>query len=323
MAELYRAAAELLAKEDFDDVLLVCHSSPDGDTLGSAFALCRALKKLSKRCAVRFDKRDDHTFDFITDGAPPLDFEVKKLVTVDVADLSLIGYELEKEPDAVIDHHRINSVQAPFRLCLPDHAACGEIVFGIIEELGVGFDEYTACALYAALATDTGRFLFPNTTRRSFEIAARLCDFVPAGRFAGLNTRIFETASIEKLRAEAYAVSHVLLSHGGAVAALALDRSSMARLSPKETDFDNIINVLRRIDGVEVAVFAREKNGAVKVSVRSKNGFDCSALCARFGGGGHTGAAGCTLGRPAEEALGRVLAAIDEVLDDWRSSSGI
>ncbi|MBQ9544310.1 MAG: DHH family phosphoesterase [Clostridia bacterium] len=314
MSELYRAAARLLAAPDFDDILLVCHDSPDGDTLGSAFALCRALKMLNKRCAVSFEKRDDHTFDFITDCAGQIDFEVKKLVTVDVADLKLVSSGIPKSPDAVIDHHRLNSIDAPFKLVLADHASCGEIVFGIIEELGVDFDEYTARALYTAIATDTGRFLFSNTTKRTFEIAARLCSFVPGGNFSDINNVVFDTSSIEKLRIEAYAVQHVLLTHGGEVASLGLDKPEMDLLSSKESDFDNLINILRRIEGVRVCVFAREKNGSVKFSVRSKGAFDCSALCARFGGGGHSGAAGCNLDLPVKEALAKVLAAIDEAL---------
>jgi len=321
MDEAIRSTARLLADRDFDDVLLVCHSNPDGDTLGSAYALRRGLELLGKRCWVRYEEGYDAAFDFLTRDLKAPDAPVRRIVTVDVADLSLVKGGLDRDPDLAVDHHKNNRVPAAYKLCLPDRAACGEIVFELLTELGVPMERDIARALYTAIATDTGRFCYQNTTSRTFRIAAMLCDAVPEGGFADINDLVFETRSPRQMKIEAFAVNSMLMLRNGSVAALGLTDAQMRELGNPERDFSEVINVLRRVEGVKVAVFVRERDGAAKVSLRAKPGFDCARLCERFAGGGHAGAAGCTLQCGVPEALERITEAIIEVMDEQRSHS--
>lgn len=315
MTDAFAPLVALLSQKDFDDILIVSHASPDGDAIGSGYALATALRFLGKRANPHYRERDDATFDYITRDFPMQDFSVRHVITVDVASLHLLGgFVPPVAVDAVIDHHRNNDVKAPVKLCLPTYASCGEIVFELVERLGGCKDEFYARCLYTALSTDTGRFCYPNTTERSFRIAAKLCTMVKAGHFADINKRVFETASKEKMALEAYAVSHARYFHKDRFSVLAMDEADKAQFSAKEGDYDGLINVLRRVEGVCVSAFIRPRDGGYKVSLRAEPGFDCSALCARFGGGGHVGAAGCFLTGEKEQVVNQIVKAVGEAL---------
>ncbi len=315
MNEEFSSLCSLLCDPSFDGILVLSHAKPDGDALGSAYALCLALRKMGKQAGVFCEKRDDDTFDFITCLADRGDFPIRRVICVDVASPELLyGLDPDAQVDVAIDHHRNNRVEAPAKLCLCDRAACGEIVFELLQQLSVPMDEAIARCLYTAIATDTGRFCYANTTRRTFAIAAELCSYSAVGNFADINKRVFETVSQKTMLLEAYAAKHCRLFFEGAFAALVVDEEEKKRLNAKESDYDGLINVLRRIKGVRVAAFLRWRDGAYKVSLRGEPGFDCAALCERFGGGGHKGAAGCTLKGDASFVLEQMVNAVGEEL---------
>lgn len=316
MIQAFKPVCERLLDPAFDNVLLVCHANPDGDTLGSAFALCAGLRKLNKQAQVYFEPRKDSTFDYITKELAPQDFVYQHLVTVDVAAMDLLGQFVPGLPvDIAIDHHKNNRISAGLTLCLPDRAACGEIVFELLQAMQVDIDEYMARCLYTAIATDTGRFCYANTTHRTFATAASLSRLVSQGHFADINKRVFETASATKMRLEAFAASQARFFRNGTLCALTVDPSQMTQLQVTGGDFEGVINVLRRFEGVQAALLIRYQGPGYKVSLRAEPGWDCAQVCQVFGGGGHAGAAGCTVqGEPAQ-----VLQAVLEVIEEqWQ-----
>lgn len=320
MNDVFLELTDLLKSKDFDNVLILCHSKPDGDTLGSAFALWRALCLLGKRARVDFEKRDDDTFDYIT-NVELEDFEHKRIVTVDVADLKLVDEKYrEMRIDAVIDHHLNNRVESDIKLCLSDRASCAEIVFELIEGLGVEMDEYIAKCLYTGMATDTGRFCYPNTTARTFEYCARLSGLVRDGNFAYINKLVFETFELSKLRLEAAALDKCEFYFEGRLALLSYSLDEYNSLGCSESDFEGLVNVLRKIKGVEVSVFIKPWKGLYKASLRAEPGYDCAAVCQLFGGGGHKLAAGCSLDGDICDVKKRILDALCEVCFNERST---
>ena len=181
--------AELL--KSADNIEIFTHIHPDGDALGSSYALSAALKKLSKKVKVTVNDVLPEDFSYIH-SVDRLEFSPSFTVSVDVASMSLLGdFPEERVIDLAIDHHLNNTTRSREVFCDPSRAACGEIIFEIIEALGVELDRYMAECLYTAIATDTGCFKFSNTTSRTFETASRLCRYAENGNFGYLNTQLF------------------------------------------------------------------------------------------------------------------------------------
>lgn len=294
----------------FDRVLVACHRSPDGDATGSAHALAYALRKMGRQARVYCPDPFGKEFSYISDAEAPLsDFEPAHFVTVDVASPDMLcGAPFGEKLDAVIDHHRINGMTAPIKYVDPDSASCGEILIRLVDALGVEWDSYLACALYTAVATDTGCFRYSNTTEETFLAAAKLSRYVQKGDFYRINKLMFETKSRLRLALEADAANRVALSQDGRIAYLGVSLARQKELGADYRELDTMINVIRQLEGVEVAIVAKEReSGVFKVSVRSEAVFDASRFCAVFGGGGHVAAAGCTVEGKEEEVLSALL----------------
>ena len=177
-APIHEAVALLKERDDF---LILCHQKPDGDTVGSAFALREALRQMGKRAQVACSDAFTPRYDFITKGErePHRDFVPKTYITVDIADPSLLGDKLEHlraNIDLAIDHHPSFSKFAACNVGYPSTAAAGEIVYHILKELGVELTLDIAQALYTALSTDTGCFRYSNTTPSALRMAADLAE---------------------------------------------------------------------------------------------------------------------------------------------------
>ncbi len=299
----------------FDRVLVVCHASPDGDAAGSAFSLAYALRKMGREARVFCPDPFGERFSYLTQEESELKaFEPKKIVTVDVASASMLGSALNAASiDVVIDHHKISTLEAPIKFVDPTAASCGEILVSLLQDLGVEFDAYLAKALYTAVATDTGCFRYSNTTQRTYLAAAYLSRFATQDDFYQINKQMFETKSRTQLSLEADAANRVQFAADGRIAYLAVSLEAQAKLGVSYQDLDTVINVIRQVQGVEVAIVAKEReSGVFKVSVRSEKNFDASTFCALFGGGGHAAAAGCTLTGTQDEVLSALLKQAEE-----------
>lgn len=294
---------------EHDNYLILTHRRPDGDTIGSAAVLCRGLRQLGKTAHVlrnmEVTEKYLHLHQGLTKDCPDGNDTV---ISVDVAAVSLFPESWSHLVERIalrIDHHGSGAAFAPLELVEPGTGACGEIIYELLTQLGVHLDRPMAEALYTAVATDTGGFRYANTTGHSFRTAAACVE--AGGDIHGINQAIFETNSFAKLRLHGWLTENIRFYQEGKIALCALPKAVEQQLGLTEDDLENVSGFPRSIEGVKIAATLRQTaDGLVKVSVRALPGFDAAAVCAKFGGGGHKGAAGATLKAELEEAAAMV-----------------
>ena len=297
MSSLTRSeCAEFLRRHDCFAILT--HRRPDGDTIGSAATLCRGLRAMGKTAHIienaEITARYRHLHDGLTKAWPE---EGDTLVSVDVASANMLPdafRKLEGEIALRIDHHGTAASFTEQELVDPASASCGEIIYDLLTALGVKLDKAMAEALYTAVSTDTGCFRYANTTAHSFRTAAACAE--AGGELYAINQALVETNSFRKLKIQSWITEHTEFLADGQIAVCALPKAVEEEIGADEDDLDGISGFPRSIEGVKIAALLRElPGGAVKASVRAVPAYDAAAVCAKFGGGGHKGAAGCTL----------------------------
>jgi len=315
MASLTRhEAARFLTERDH--FAIVTHRRPDGDTLGSAAVLCRGLRTLGKTAHVLENPEITAKYIHLHTGlTKPQVEEGDTVISVDVAAPGMLPEVFQALKESIqlrIDHHGTATSFTPYELVDPESAACGEIIWDVLTEMGVVLDVPMANALYTAVSTDTGCFRYANTNAHSYRVAAA-CAEAGAELFQ-LNQVLFETNSLGRLRLQGWLVENALFLAEGNVVICALPRSVEQELGLTEDDVENISGFPRSIEGVKIAATLRqEENGLIKLSVRAVPGYDAAAVCAKFGGGGHKGAAGASFAMSMEDAVKAVAAAMPEM----------
>ena len=299
-----------------DDFCLLTHRRPDGDTIGSSAALCLGLRSLGKKCVILENTEITPRFKWLHEGLTvPAPAEGQILVTVDVASPGMLPEAFKAWQDRVelrIDHHGAATSFTPFELVDPDSASCAELVWDVLEAMGVRMDRAIAEAVYVGTSTDTGCFRFSNTTPHTFATAAKCA--AAGARTYELNQELFETNSLGRLRIQGWIVEHLKLFGGGSLAIVAIPKAVERELGLTEDDMDNISNFPRTVSGVKMAATLREEGtGRCKLSVRAIPGWDATAVTTRFGGGGHKGAAGASFTCALEEAAKMVEEAMLEL----------
>ena len=299
-----------------DNYCILTHRKPDGDTAGSAAALCLGLRQLGKKAVILKNPELTPRYAFLHAGlAVAAPEEDMTLVSVDVAAPNMLPKAFEPYRDRIalrIDHHGTATSFTPEELVDPEAGACAEIIFDVLMELWLTVDEPIGTALYVATSTDTGCFRFSNTTDHSFLVAAA-CAAAGVKVYA-LNQMLFENTSLARLRLQGWMVEHARFLAEGEMAIVAIPKAVEEELGVTEDDMDNISNFPRTIAGVCMAATLRETaEGSTKMSVRAVPGYDAAAVCAKFGGGGHVGAAGANTSLPLEEAAKEVEKAMLEV----------
>lgn len=306
-------AAELLLKED--NILILAHDHPDGDTLGSGFALCRALRSLGKKAVVKCGDRIPESYSFMWQDLPELIFEPKFIIAVDIADAVLLGREFEETYkeiiDLSIDHHGSNNLEANFVLLKSDAAAVAEIIYDILCKLGVKIDANIADCIYTGISTDTGCFRYSNTTAYSHKLAAAL---IKAGaKTSEINQTFFETKTRVYAALERLTLDSLEMYFNDMCAVMTITQDMFRQSGATDSDCDRISALPRQIEGVKVGVTLREtKDGSFKVSLRTNGPVDAALIAAKMGGGGHQKAAGCRLDGPLSNALEELLKNVSE-----------
>jgi phosphoesterase RecJ-like protein len=296
-------------------VLLVLHVRPDGDSIGSTLAMAAALRRLGKEAVVIAPDPIPPNLAFLpgadgvlAPGATAGSFDVA--LFLDCAALDRIGAataDVARARTIVnVDHHPSNQRYGDLNYIEPNAAACGEVTYELIRDLGVALDAEMAVALYTAVVTDTGSFRYEQVSPRTHEIAA---DLLRHGvKAAEVAREVWENRSLGSLRLEAAALA--TLQQEGELAWLSVTPEMIAASGAAAHDTEGLVNLARTLAGVELALmFVAEGPEEVRVSLRSNRRVDVSALAAGFGGGGHARAAGCTLRAPLAAAQERVLAA--------------
>ncbi len=302
-----KKAASLLLEQD--EIIILCHRHPDGDTIGSAFALCMALRNLGKRANVLCGDIIPRKYAYIFEDIAPVDMKEKYVVSVDVADAALLGVlegDYAHRIDLCIDHHGSNRLKAAHHYVDDKAAATGEIIYQLLSPLGAELTKSIALSLYTALSTDTGCFRYSNVTARTHQIAAKL---IETGIDSNMvNMVMFETKSMARFNLEREIMSGVDFRFGGRMAIITLTNEMLQRNAVNEGDIDGLSAMARNIEGVELGIMIRElADGGFKISARSSRAVNACDYCRMMGGGGHPAAAGCTLTNVCLEEARQIL----------------
>ena len=300
-----------------DEVLILTHVRPDGDTVGCAAALCRALRGMGKAAYLLPNPEITGTYEpYAASLWAPEGYVPQSVVSVDIAAPNLLPDNALPYKGGIclaIDHHGSQEFFAE-RTCLDaDAAACGEIVYDVIRALGASVTPEIAMALYVAVSTDTGCFVYTNTTSRTHRIAAELMD---CGIDVGaVNKALFRTKSAVRLAMEARMVADMELYDNGRVVVMSIPLSLCRELHATEADIEELSSLAALVQGTDCGITLRElKPGRVKISLRTGPRVDSCAVCRVLGGGGHKAAAGATVEGTMDEVKAGILAAYREVV---------
>ena len=299
---------------EWDNLLLLTHVRPDGDTIGSAAALCRALRDMGKTAYLLYNPEITATYEpyaapyWAEDGFVP-----EHIVSVDVAALSLLPENAAIYQDRIalaIDHHPSYGGFAAEEYVDPAAAAAGEIVYELITQL-TPITPAIALPLYVAISTDCGCFVYANTTARTHRIAAVLMEQVDV---SAVNKALFRTKSKVRLAMESRMASEMELYDNDRVVVMSIPLSLREEMHATEADIEELSSLAALVEGTDCGITLRElKPGTVKISVRSGPRIDACAACQKVGGGGHRAASGATVEGTMEEAKQAILAAVAEV----------
>lgn len=301
--------------EEHDNFLIISHANPDGDTLGCAFGLCRALQKLGKKakniCADEISKR----YDFMKKSVEKQEFEPATFISVDVADRKLFG-DLDRlygeKIDLAVDHHVSHVDFAKKLLIEPYAAAACQTVYKLILELDPALmDEKLAACLYTGISTDSGCFKYSCATSETHRIAAELLEY--DFDHSKLDYVFFDLKTKARIALEEKIYHDIEYYCGGRCAVVSLTKEQLATVDSE--DGNGLSAIPRTIEGIEVGVvFKQRGNGSWKASLRSNSTVDVQKICSSFGGGGHEKAAGCSFGSDLEEAKKKLVAEIERAL---------
>lgn len=309
---LRETAAMLAAAQK---IIITSHTNPDGDAIGSSLGLMLFLRELGKDAQVLIDDDIPVIFDMLPgyellrkpEEGQKIDADL--LVALDVS-LDRIGMvkDIVKAHILNIDHHITND-GATEKLYLDETcAATAEIVYQLIKEMNGTFTKEVAMCLYTGLATDSGWFRYSNTTPKTLRTGAELLEtgFAPNVISEGL-----ERKSYAAVKGLADALQHIEMLHDGRAVGVFLDFETLEKLESTE----GLIDRIRVIEGTELAVVLKEKEkGNCRVSIRSK-GLDVTKIAAKFGGGGHVRAAGCSIKKAFAEAKAELIVAINQAME--------
>lgn len=308
-----------------DKILLVNHVDPDGDTLGSTLALALALEGLGKTVAVGSDGGVPSTFAFLPGARrvlrdPPTGAAFEVVVTMECSTLARCGrfapLVAQTPLIAAIDHHESHTPYAHLDDWDPAAAAAGEMTYDLIRLLGAPMTPPLATALLTALATDTGVFRFPTVRPETLRLGAALME--AGGNLVEIVNAVFEQRSLAATRLLGYALVRTALAFDGVVAYTTLTESLRQAAGAEPEEGAGIVGALRGIAGVRAALLFEEAPEGTRVSIRTREGVRANAIAETLGGGGHPAAAGCIVAEPIDQAVPRVLAAVEVELARWR-----
>ncbi|MDY2510078.1 MAG: bifunctional oligoribonuclease/PAP phosphatase NrnA [Ruminococcus callidus] len=301
-----------------EQAIILIHQSPDGDCIGSGYALAALLRLMGKHAVVRCSDPIPARYAFLLDDSDTVDESIAAVISVDVADRKLLG-----DLDAVygdhvqlaIDHHMIHRAFAAACCLYPQAAATCEIVYAIAKELPVVMTEHIAACLYTGIATDTGCFQFDNVTPNTLRAAANLMEQFPDVRYAQINRAMFAVKSMGRLHLEQKLTNQMRSYFHGKCIVICITLAFLQTYEIDQAELDGLANFPLQVEGAEVGITLKEREPNVfKISMRSSDRVDVAAICKQFGGGGHIKAAGCLIEGTAEEVIQKLTDAVERSL---------
>ena len=325
-ASLKELAGFLKAAET---ILIFTHTNPDGDALGSAAALCRVLRKMGKTSWILMDEEVPEYISFMDTEFVTRDKDCLKdhdvSICVDCGEYSRFPALADKFNEGklhlCVDHHATGDGFGDHYYIDPSEAATCQLIYKLIKELEAAvaegsdaatglIDKTVAESIYTGINTDTGSFQYSNTTADTHAIASDLMTY--GVDHTAINVKLYQTIPMTKLKIQAAILQKTEFLFGGKVAVGYVTGQMLEEAGAVLDDAEGTIDMLRNIEGVEIAAFLKEKGEAVKVSMRAKSYANVAEIVSVFGGGGHVKAAGCTLEMGMDEALDAVKKAIGE-----------
>lgn len=296
-------------------VVITAHVNPDGDAIGSSLGLMHMLRSLGKDACVLLDDDIPAIFSVLPgydiirrpDEKEPIEADLIVVLDTSTDRTGCTLAAVKAEHLLNIDHHQTNDNSAEYTYVAPGRAATAEIIYDLTRELPVKLDKDMAMCIYTGLATDSGFFRFSNTTSHTMRAAAEMLDH---GVTPNVISEALEQKPYQTVRDIGEAIEMAELFADGHAAGIFLDEATTARMKSTES----FIGMIRVIEGVDIAVVMKAKEKELcRVSMRSK-GIDVSKIALKFGGGGHTRAAGCTLLMPFEDAKRTICEAISQAI---------
>lgn len=311
-----RQTARFLKKHN--NYIILTHASPDGDTLGSAYALYYALNEIGKVAEVICPEIIPQKYDYFARKTDYVSRENATIIAVDVADANLLGDlkdEFGDKVDLCIDHHISNTEYAKNLYLDADAAAAAECIYDLIAYMRVNINDITAKAIYTALATDTGCFKYSNVTEKTHRIAASLYEFnIDAPE---INRLMFDTKSKKLLELEKMVLEAAEFHFDDKCFLLTVTAQMQEKTGCSGTELEGIAVISRSVEGVKAGVTVKQTgDNEFKVSLRTFEPLDASAICKKLGGGGHKAAAGASVKGSLDEVKAKVLDTVKEALEE-------
>lgn len=312
----YTEAIELI--KNSNNIFVLCHQNPDGDTLGSGYALVNFLRSMGKKANVLCSDQFPHRYQFMYEGYCLQNFEPQTIIAVDVADKVLLGKNLEEYKDKVdlcIDHHISNTLFAKKTLVNPKASATCEVLFELFSQMGLPLNHLIATCLYTGIATDTGCFKFENTSKAAHIAASKLMDY--GVEYSKINRKMFDIKSKSRIKAEQFLSSNMEYFYDDKITMINITKELIESSGMDETDFEGVTSLTMQLESVEVGVTIKQRGeNTYKLSMRSANKVNVSALCAKYDGGGHIRAAGCQIIGNIDDIKTKIVADITKAIED-------
>lgn len=325
MTEFVNLSAAANRLRQAENILILSHKNPDGDTIGCAGAMQWLLRSLDKQAAVLCTDPIPKMYSYMDIEPFEGQFVPDFVVAVDVASQQLLG-ESElmdrygDQPDLCIDHHAGNTGYAYETVLDSKAAAAAEIITLLAGELGATITPKIADCLYTGISTDTGCFKFSSTTARTHRLAARLME--AGANVEELNGILFESRSAARLEIERLALESLEYYLDGACAMVCLTREEIKASGVAPAELEDLTSLPRSIEGVQVGLTLRQQPyGSYKVSIRTTKLVDACAIASRFGGGGHARAAGCELDGSQDSIKDLLVHEVEEALTAARAKA--
>lgn len=301
-----------------NNVNIITHKSPDGDTLGCGFALVNALRALGKNANVLNSDGFPERYSFLYEGYSPLEFEEQCVIAVDVADVKLIGsklvsYQKENAVDLCIDHHISNTYYAKRTIVSVKSAAACELMYEIINRLGVMNDHIAKC-LYTGIATDTGCFKYQNTTSDTHLIVSKLMSYNID--FSNINRLMFDIKSKGRIFVENEVTKNMEFYFNDRCSLIIITLDIINQTDIEFSEYEGLAGMTLQVEGVQIGILIKQKDeNRYKISVRTTDEIDACKFCSQFGGGGHIRAAGCEMTGSIDMIKNKVIDAVREVFE--------
>ena len=300
------------------DSYILIHQSPDGDCIGSGYAVKNYLEATGRKAKVLCCDEIPARYSFLLSGKND-DFVPQNVISVDVADKVLFGNLADEYGDKIelsIDHHASNK---PFanQTCVDSGAAAAcEVLYEVFKAADFEITRQMAICLYTGIATDTGCFQFSNAKAITFQIVSHIMQKYPDINYSKINRQMFAVKTRQRMKMEAMAVENMEAFFDGKCAVISVTLDFLEKMHVDSKDIEGIESIPLQLDTSVIGITIKEREkGFFKISMRGTDGIDVSKICEVFGGGGHVKAAGCAIKGTLEEVKSRILEAVGKAAD--------